>query len=149
MQYTVAKPLPNYCPIIDETTGEARNLDLSEMRRIYPMGFICCGRNYGLQKFPQFRNKHMKNEKHKKNILDPATKEYRENLGDCDTLLEAFQKKCKENKELKKLNLQKQNQLDRISQCNIELQEDIKELKKKIKPIKLKVKEANLIDLLN
>jgi hypothetical protein len=113
------------------------------------MGFICCGTNYGLQKFSQFRNKHMKNEKHKKNILDPATKEYRENLGDCDTLLEAFQKKCKENKELKKLNLQKQNQLDRISQCNIELQEDIKELKKKIKPIKLKVKEANLIDLLN
>ena len=147
MLYTVTQCIPNYCPKIDETTGEARDLDLSEMKRIYPIGFMCCGVNYRLEKFSQFRGSHIKSAKHQKNILHPATKEYKENLGDCDTIQEAFQKKCKENTELKKLNLQKQNQLDRLSQCNIELQEDIKELKKKIKPIKLIVNEENLIDL--
>tara|TARA_B100001093_G_C26755947_1_gene983388 strand:+ start:126 stop:572 length:447 start_codon:yes stop_codon:yes gene_type:complete len=141
--------LPNYCPKINEILGEARDLDLTEMRREYPHGFICCGNEYLLGKFSQFRGQHMKSKKHQKNILDSATQEYKENLGDCDTLLEAFQKKCKENRELKKLNLQKQTELDRVLRCNIELQEEIKEFKKKLKPVKLKVKEENLIDLLS
>ena len=148
--------LPDYCPKINETLGQARDLDLSEMRREYSQGFICCGNEYILVKFSQFKSQHIKSKKHKKNVLDPTTQEYKENLGDSDTLLEAFQKKCKENRELKKINLQKQLELDkekmsreRLLLCNIELQEEIKELKKKIKPVKLKVREENLIDLLN
>jgi hypothetical protein len=148
--------LPNYCPKINESLGQARDLDLPEMRREYPIGFICCGNEYLSVKFSQFKAQHIKSKKHYKNVLDLATEEYKENLGDCDTLLEAFQKKCRENKELKKLNLQKQIEIDkeklnkeRIVECNLELQEEIKELKKKLRPVKLKVKEENLIDLLS
>lgn len=139
--------LPNYCPKIDETIGEARDLDLNEMRREFSCGFICCGNTYLPNRFAPFRGSHIKSKKHQKNILDPATQDYKENLGDCDTLVEAFQKKCKENKESKKLILQKQNEIDRVLRCNIDLQEENKELKKKLKPVKLKVKEENLIDL--
>lgn len=157
MEYKLGQTLPNYCPKINESTCEARDLDLAEMRREYPFGFICCGNHYLLDKYSSgFRSSHIKTSKHKKNVLMPATLEYKENLGDCDTLLEAFQKKCKENKELKKLNLQKQIEIDkeklnkeRIVECNLELQEEIKRLKNKLKPIRLKVKEENLIDLLS
>ena len=82
--------LPNYCPKINEILGEARDLDLTEMRREYPHGFICCGNEYLLGKFSQFRGQHMKSKKHQKNILDSATQEYKENLGDCDTLLHVW-----------------------------------------------------------
>lgn len=157
MEYQLGQTLPNYCPKIDESTGVARDLDLAEIRREYPFGFICCGYDYLPAKYStQFRGSHIKRQKHQKNVLTPATLEYKENLGDCDTLLEAFQKKCKENRELKKLNLQKQIEIDkeksnkeRIVECNLELQEEIKRLKKKLIPVKLKVKEENLIDLLS
>jgi len=157
MQYPLGQTLPNYCPRINESTGEARDLDLAEMRREYPIGFICCKNKYLTCDYStKFRSSHMKTPKHKKNVLIPVTEEYKENLGDCDTLINAFQKKCKENKELKKLILQKQIEIDkekinkdRVILCNLELQEEIKELKKKIKPIKLNVKEANLIDIEN
>lgn len=154
MQYQLGQTLPDYCPRIDESSSEARDLDLAEMRRNYPNGFICCGNHYTPAKYSQFRAAHMKTPKHNKNVLIPKTQEHKENLGDCDTLLEAFDKKCKENRELKTLNLQKQNEIDkekankeRVLQCNIELQEEIKELKKKLKPVKLIVREANLIDM--
>ena len=96
----------------------------------------------------------IKSNKHKKKVLLPASQEYKENLGDCDSLLEAFQKKCRENRELKKLNLQKQLEIDKeksskdkLVQYNIYLQEEIKELKRKSKQVKLIVKEENLIEL--
>lgn len=156
MNFTLGQPLPKYCPKIDSLTNEARDLDLSEMKREYPRGFICCENDYTLEKFSQFRGQHIKTSKHKKKVLFPASQEYKENLGDCDSLLEAFQKKCKENRELKKLNLQKQIEIDKekftkdkVLEYNIELQEVIKELKKKTKQVKLIVKEENLIDFCN
>jgi hypothetical protein len=125
MNYPIQQSKPQYYPKIDSYTNEARDLDLSELRRKYPIGFKC-------------------------------TQEFKENLGDSDSLLEAFEKKCRENRELKKLNLQKQLEIDkekfdkdRILQRNIDLQEEIKELKTKNKPVKFKVREQNLIDLLN
>ena len=154
MNFTLGQALPKYCPKIDSITNEARDLDLSEIRREYPIGFICCENSYTLEKFSQFRGQHIKSNKHKKNVLLPASQEYKENLGDCDSLLEAFQKKCRENRELKKLNLQKQLEIDKeksskdkLVQYNIYLQEEIKELKRKSKQVKLIVKEENLIEL--
>ena len=153
METTIICALPYYCPKIDESSSEARDLDLPEMKRNYPNGFKCCGINYTPAKYSQFRT-HVKTPKHKKNALDPKTQEHKENLGDCDTLLEAFDKKCKENRQLKKLILDKEKEIkdekvikDRILNSNLELQEEIKELKKKLKPKKLIVKEANLIDM--
>ena len=146
--------LPIYNPKINELNNNARDLDLPELRREYPNGFTCCGKNYNLEKYSQFRCSHIKTIKHKVNVIDAATNEYKINLGDCDTIQEAFQKKCKENRILKKLNSEKQTELDneknskeRLLKCNLELQEENKELKKKIKPIKLKIIEGNLIDL--
>ena len=154
MQYKVGEILPNYCPKIDESTGEARDLDLSEMRREYPNGFKCCGNDYLVSRYSTCKSTHMKTAKHKSKVIEPATKEYKENLGDCDTPLEGFQKKCKENRELKKIIVQKQMELDKVKidkdraiSLNLEYQEKLKELQKKIKPIKVVIKEQNLIDM--
>jgi len=154
METTIICALPYYCPKIDESSNEARDLDLPEMKRNYPNGFKCCNIDYIPKKFSQFRSQHMNRQIHKKNVLDPKTKEYKENLGDSDSIYEAFDKKCKEIRQLKKLILEKEKEIedekfikDRILNSNLELQEEIKELKKKLKPKKLIVKEANLIDM--
>jgi hypothetical protein len=156
MNYPIQQSKPQYYPKIDSYTNEARDLDLSELRRKYPIGFKCCDNNYLPEKFSQFRAQHIKTCKHIRKVISPATQEFKENLGDSDSLLEAFEKKCRENRELKKLNLQKQLEIDkekldkdRILQRNIDLQEEIKELKTKNKQVKLKIREENLIDLLN
>jgi hypothetical protein len=153
MEMNIICILPDYCPRIDESSSEARDLDLPEMRRNYPNGFKCCGVHYTPAKYSQFRT-HMKRPIHKKNVLDPKTQEHKENLGDCDTLLEAFDKKCKEIRQLKKLISQKEKDIEnekvikeRFLNSNLELQEEITELKKKTKPTKIIVKEANLIDM--
>ena len=146
--------LPDYCPRIDESSSEARDLDLPEMKRNYPNGFKCCGIDYIPDKFSQFRGQHRHTSKHKKNVLDPKTQEHKQNLGDSDSIYEAFDKKCKEIRQLKKLILEKEKDIEnekffkeRILNSNLELQEEIKELKKKLKPKKLIVNEANLIDM--
>ena len=153
MIHSLQELKPKYCPKIDSNTNEARDLDINELRREYPQGFICCENNYPCEKFSQFRGQHIKTSKHIKKVLFPASQEYKQNLGDCDSLLEAFEKKCKENRELKKLNLQKQLEIDkekldkdRILKYNMDLQEELKELKTKNKQVKLKVREQNLID---
>jgi regulator of replication initiation timing len=148
----IVEVLPNYCPKIDENINSARDLDRNELIRIYPKGFKCCGKIYEKTKFTQFRASHIKTKIHKENVIDPETNNYRENLGDCDSLVEAFQKKCKETRQIKSLLIQKQIELDkqkliveRLMECNIDLQEKNKDLKKKIKPPKLSIND-NLID---
>ena len=154
METAIICALPYYCPKIDKSSSEARDLDLPEMKRNYPNGFKCCGIDYIPDKFSQFRGQHRHTSKHKKNVLDPKTQEHKQNLGDSDSIYEAFDKKCKEIRQLKKLILEKEKDIEnekffkeRILNSNLELQEEIKELKKKLKPKKLIVKEANLIDM--
>lgn len=138
--------LPNYCPKIDENMNSARDLDRNELIRTYPKGFKCCGIIYQKNKFTQFRASHIKTKIHRESILDAETNNFKENFGDSDTLVEAFQKKCKEIRQIKSLLVQKQIELDKqkvlvekLMTCNIDLQEKNNDILKKIKFDKLKI----------
>ena len=72
---------------------------------------------------------HFNTAKHKKRCLYPANKLYKEEFGSSNNLNDAFENKCKELREIKKLNYEYKDELDKIKKkyeilekLNIELQ---------------------------
>ena len=75
---------------------------------------------------------HFNTAKHKKKCLSPANLLFRQEFGSSSNLSDAFEDKCRENRELKKLNYQYKDELDKLKlkydkleNLNIKLQEKI------------------------
>lgn len=140
--------LPAYEPKINETNTEKIDLNIRDLQNKYPNGCLCCGTTFYPRKFSSMIASHFNTAKHKKKCLYPANQLFKEEFGSSNNLTEAFDTKCKELRESKKLVYQYKDELDKLKlkcetleKLNIKLQEKISE---SYKPI---VKCENLIDL--
>ncbi len=140
--------LPTYEPKINETNTEKIDLNIRDLQNKYPNGCLCCGTTFYPRKFSSMIASHFNTAKHKKKCLYPANQLFKEEFGSSNNLTEAFDTKCKELRESKKLAYQYKDELDKLrlkcetlEKLNIKLQEKISE---SYKPI---VKCENLIDL--
>jgi hypothetical protein len=140
--------LPEYEPKINETNTEKIDLNIRDLQNKYPNGCLCCGTTFYPRKFSSMIASHFNTAKHKKKCLYPVNQLFKEEFGSSNNLTEAFDTKCKELRESKKLAYQYKDELDKLrlkcetlEKLNIKLQEKISE---SYKPI---VKCENLIDL--
>lgn len=141
--------LPEYEPKINETNTEKIDLNIRDLQNKYPNGCHCCGTTFYPRKFSSMIASHFNTAKHKKKCLYPANQLFKEEFGSSNNLTEAFDTKCKELRESKKLAYQYKDELNKVQlkcetleKLNIKLQEKISE---SFTPI---VKCENLIDLL-
>tara|TARA_B110001450_G_scaffold35705_1_gene31386 strand:+ start:12508 stop:12954 length:447 start_codon:yes stop_codon:yes gene_type:complete len=141
--------LPEYEPKINENNTEKIDLNIRDLQNKYSNGCICCGTTFYPKKYSSMIASHFNTAKHKKKCLYPANQLFIEDFGSSNNLKEAFDKKCKELREEKKLAYNYKDELDKMKLksekfevLNFKLQEKISEiLKSKI------VKCENLIDL--
>jgi hypothetical protein len=142
--------LPNYEPKINENNSEKVDLNIRDLQHKYPNGCICCGNEFRPRKFSSMIASHFNTAKHKKKCLVPANKLFKEDFGSSNNLTEAFDNKCKELRDLKKLNYEYKAEMELIKEkyevlenLNIKLQERLNiETSKSIV-----IKCENLIDL--
>lgn len=106
--------IPIYEPKIDENTFSIKDLNIRDLQNNYKNGCICCGNTYLPNKFSQLISSHFNTKKHKKLCLDVYTENFHNNFGNSNNFSDAFEKKCKENKELKKLNYIYKSDLDNL-----------------------------------
>ena len=140
--------IPNYEPKINENNTEKVDLNIRDLQNKYPNGCICCGTTFYPRKFSSMISSHFNTTKHKKKCLYPANQLFKEEFGSSNNLTEAFDIKCKELRESKKIAYQYKDELDKLKlkyetleKLNIKLQEKISQ---SFTPI---VKCENLIDL--
>jgi hypothetical protein len=141
--------LSTYEPKINENNTEKIDLNIRDLQNKYPNGCICCGTTFYPKKYSSMIASHFNTAKHKKKCLYPANQLFKEEFGTSNNLKEAFDSKCKELREEKKLAYQYKDELDKIKlkcetleKLNIKLQEKLTEtLKTKY------VRCENLIDL--
>ena len=146
---SIVLTLPTYEPKINENNTEKVDLNIRDLQDKYINGCICCGTNFYPRKFSSMIASHFNTAKHKKKCLNPANYLFKEEFGSSSNLKEAFDSKCKELREEKKLAYEYKEELEKLKfkcetleKLNIKLQEKISEiLKSKI------VKCENLIDL--
>ena len=105
--------LPPYEPKINENNTEKVDLNIRDLQEKYPHGFTCCGTTFPPGKFYQMRASHIHTAKHKKKCLNPANQLFKEEFGSSSNLKEAFENKCKEVRELKKLVYEYKEELDK------------------------------------
>ena len=110
--------LPNYEPKIDETNTEKIDLNIRDLQNKFPLGCICCGNTFYPKRYSGMIASHFNTAKHKKKCLYPANKLYKEDLGSSNNLNDAFENKCKELREIKKLNYEYKDELDKIKKKN-------------------------------
>ena len=146
---SIIEIIPNYEPKINENNTEKVDLNIRDLQNKYPNGCICCGTTFYPRKFSSMIASHFNTAKHKKKCLYPASQLFKEEFGSSSNLKEAFDNKCKELREEKKLAYQYKDELDKmklkcetLENLNIKLQEKLTEtLKTKY------VRCENLIDL--
>tara|TARA_B100001758_G_C18381766_1_gene597642 strand:- start:942 stop:1394 length:453 start_codon:yes stop_codon:yes gene_type:complete len=143
--------LPVYEPKIDETSREKVDLNIRDLQKIYPDGCICCGTTFTYKKYSCMISQHFNTIKHKRKCILHANQLFKEDIGLSNNLCEAFDLKCKEMRELKKLNYKYKEELDNIiaksnilEKLNIELQEKLSILNNKNNQY---VNCGNLIDI--
>ena len=149
MDTSLIEVLPNYEPKNNENNSEKVDLNIRDLQSKYPFGCMCCGSEFRPKKYSSMIASHFNTAKHKKKCLIPANKLFLEDYGSSNNLSEAFDNKCKEVRELKKLNYEYKDELDKLKikyekleKLNIKLQENI------IESSKPKFVECkNLIDL--
>lgn len=145
----IIEVLPTYEPKINENNTEKIDLNIRDLQNKYSNGCICCGTTFYPRKFSSMIASHFNTSKHKKKCLYPANQLFKEEFGSSNNLTEAFDNKCKELREEKKLAYHYKDELDKLKikyetleKLNIKLQEKLTEtLKPKF------VKCENLIDL--
>lgn len=145
----IIEVLTTYEPKINENNTEKIDLNIRDLQNKYPNGCICCGTTFYPKKYSSMIASHFNTAKHKKKCLYPANQLFKEEFGSSNNLKEAFDNKCKELREEKKLAYQYKDELDKIKlkcetleKLNIKLQEKLTEtLKTKY------VRCENLIDL--
>jgi hypothetical protein len=127
--------IPNYEPKINENNIEKVDLNIRDLQNKYPNGCICCGTTFYPRKFSSMIASHFNTAKHKKKCLYPANQLFKEEFGSSSNLKEAFDNKCKELREEKKLAYQYKDELDKLKfkfesleKLNIKLQERISDI---------------------
>ena len=106
--------IPNYEPKINENNTEKVDLNIRDLQNKYPNGCICCGTTFYPRKFSSMISSHFNTTKHKKKCLYPANQLFKEEFGSSSNLKEAFDNKCKELREEKKLAYQYKDELDKL-----------------------------------
>ena len=129
---SIIEVVPNYEPKINETNTEKIDLNIRDLQNKYPIGCICCGNTFYPKRYSSMIASHFNTTKHKKKCLYPANKLYKEDFGSSNNLNDAFDNKCKELREIKKLNYEYKDELDKIKKkyeilekLNIYLQNNI------------------------
>ena len=141
--------LPSYEPKINENNTEKVDLNIRDLQDKYTNGCICCGITFYPRKFSSMIASHFNTAKHKKKCLNPANYLFKEEFGSSSNLKEAFDSKCKELREEKKLAYEYKEELEKLKfkcetleKLNIKLQERISDI---LNP--KNVECENLIDL--
>ena len=141
--------LPEYEPKINENNTEKIDLNIRDLQNKYSNGCICCGTTFYPKKYSSMIASHFNTAKHKKKCLYPANQLFIEDFGSSNNLKEAFDKKCKELREEKKLAYEYKEELEKqkfkcetLEILNIKLQERISDI---LNP--KNVECENLIDL--
>tara|TARA_B110000285_G_C14901769_1_gene503623 strand:+ start:331 stop:774 length:444 start_codon:yes stop_codon:yes gene_type:complete len=129
---SIIEVIPNYEAKINELNTEKIDLNIRDLQNKFPNGCICCGTTFYPKKYSGMISSHFNTAKHKKRCLNPANKLYKEEFGSSNNLNEAFDNKCKELREMKKLNYEYKDELDKtrkkyeiLEKLNIELQNNI------------------------
>ena len=129
---SIIEVLPNYEPKINETNTEKIDLNIRDLQNKFPIGCICCGTTFYPKRYSGMIASHFNTAKHKKKCLYPANRLYKEEFGSSNNLNEAFDNKCKELREEKKLAYEYKEELDNmrkkceiLEKLNIELQKKI------------------------
>lgn len=146
---SIVLTLPNYEPKINENNTEKVDLNIRDLQDKYTNGCICCGTTFYPRKFSSMIASHFNTAKHKKKCLNPANYLFKEEFGSSSNLKEAFDSKCKELREEKKLAYEYKEELEKLKfkcetleKLNIKLQERISDI---LNP--KNVECENLIDL--
>lgn len=146
---SIVLTLPTYEPKINENNTEKVDLNIRDLQDKYINGCICCGTNFYPRKFSSMIANHFNTTKHKKKCLNPANYLFKEEFGSSSNLKEAFDSKCKELREEKKLAYEYKEELEKLKfkcetleKLNIKLQERISDI---LNP--KNVECENLIDL--
>jgi hypothetical protein len=146
---SIVLTLPTYEPKINENNTEKVDLNIRDLQDKYINGCICCGTNFYPRKFSSMIASHFNTTKHKKKCLNPANYLFKEEFGSSSNLKEAFDSKCKELREEKKLAYEYKEELEKLKfkcetleKLNIKLQERISDI---LNP--KNVECENLIDL--
>jgi hypothetical protein len=128
----IIQVIPNYEGKINELNTEKIDLNIRDLQNKFPKGCICCGTTFYPKKYSSMISSHFTTNKHKDKYLYPANKLYKEDFGSSNNLNEAFDNKCKELREIKKLNYEYKDELDKmrkkyeiLEKLNIELQNKI------------------------
>lgn len=146
---SIVLTLPNYEPKINENNTEKVDLNIRDLQDKYTNDCICCGTTFYPRKFSSMIASHFNTAKHKKKCLNPANYLFKEDFGSSSNLKEAFDSKCKELREEKKLAYEYKEELEKLKfkcetleKLNIKLQERISDI---LNP--KNVECENLIDL--
>ena len=138
-----------YEPKINENNTEKIDLNIRDLQDKYTNGCICCGTTFYPRKFSSMIASHFNTTKHKKKCLNPANYLFKEEFGSSSNLKEAFDSKCKELREEKKLAYEYKEELEKLKfkcetleKLNIKLKEKISDI---LNP--KNVECENLIDL--
>ena len=145
--------IPNYEPKISEDFREKIDLNIRDLQMKFPKGCYCCGVLYTPKKYSSMISSHFNTQKHKKKCLDVYNNLYKEDMGNLNNLSDAFDEKCKANRELKKLNYYYKEELEEykikykdVEELNKNLQRQINNINN-LKKKNLIIKCENLIDL--
>jgi len=152
---SIIEVLPNYCPKIDDKNNKKIDLNIRDLQIKYPNGCVCCNVTYLPRKYSSLIAQHFNTRKHKKLCLDPANEIFKVDCGSNENILDIFDSKCKENRELKKLNYNYKQEIDSMKEKyekeleNIRIRFDIlqklnMELQEKV--LTKNVETTNLID---
>ena len=132
---SIVLTLPTYEPKINENNTEKVDLNIRDLQDKYINGCICCGTNFYPRKFSSMIASHFNTTKHKKKCLNPANYLFKEEFGSSSNLKEAFDSKCKELREEKKLAYEYKEELEKLKfkcetleKLNIKLQERISDI---------------------
>ena len=104
--------LPNYEPKINSDATEIINLNIRDLQNKYPNGCMCCGTLFTTKKYSSMIAQHFKTQKHEKLCIKPKNDAFKNDFGNSENIIEAFDNKCKEIRELKKLNHEYKNELE-------------------------------------
>ena len=101
-----------------------------------------------IKKYSSLIAQHFNTKKHKKLCLDVENETFKNDFGNSKDLQEAFNNKCKENRELKKLNYNYKDEITQLKNSNFALQKINLEYQEKSLIINKKsTNSINLIDL--
>tara|TARA_Y100000816_G_C25903865_1_gene471499 strand:- start:232 stop:675 length:444 start_codon:yes stop_codon:yes gene_type:complete len=145
---SIVEVLPNYEPKIDDKQFKKVDLNIRDLQQRYPNGCICCNNKYYPKKYSSLIAQHFNTKKHKKLCLDVENETFKNDFGNSKDLQEAFNNKCKENRELKKLNYNYKDEITQLKNSNFALQKINLEYQEKSLIINKKsTNSINLIDL--